>query len=71
MYNLGRSDENMCKWCNKEEGAEKHRLYDCPTCKEVMEDITGSEGQHIKETMEVAKRAVSYPQKKEDGREVT
>ena len=35
LYDIGCSDEKMCRGCNKREGTEKHRLYHCPSWKEV------------------------------------
>ena len=35
MCDIGWSDEKECRGCNKEEGAEKHRLYQCPSWREV------------------------------------
>ena len=33
------SDEQKCRGCNKEEGTPKHRLYHCPSWREVRNQI--------------------------------
>ena len=38
-YDVGLSDAKVCKGCEEEEGTEKHRLYHCPTWKEVRDQI--------------------------------
>ena len=35
LFDIGWSNEDKCQRCNKEEGTEKHRLYQCPCWKEV------------------------------------
>ena len=35
LCDIGWSDEKKCRCCNKEEGTEKHRLYHCPSQREV------------------------------------
>ena len=35
MYDIGWSDGEKCRGCDKEEGTEKHRLYHCPCLKQV------------------------------------
>ena len=59
LYDIGWSDEKMCRGCNKEEGTEKHRLFHCPCWKEVGKPILGhmgTKGQDLKERLEVAER---------------
>ena len=41
LYDIGWSDEKMCKGSDKEEGTEKHRLYHCPSWREVRNQIPG------------------------------
>ena len=38
-HDIGRSDESKCQACHKEEGTEKHRLYQCPEWYEVRREI--------------------------------
>ena len=35
LYDIGWSDEKKDRGCKKEKGTEKHRLYHCPSCREV------------------------------------
>ena len=35
LYDSGWSDAKKCRGCNKEEGMEKHRLYHCPSWREI------------------------------------
>ena len=37
LFDIGWSDNSRCHACQMEEGTEKHRLYHCPECHEVME----------------------------------
>ena len=39
LCDIGWSDEKECKGCDKEEGTERHRLYHCPSCREVRNHI--------------------------------
>ena len=39
MCDIGWSDEEKCRGCDKEEGREKHRLYLCPAWREVRNQI--------------------------------
>ena len=39
MYDIGWSDDKKCRGCNKEEGTEKRRLYQCPSWREVRNQI--------------------------------
>ena len=39
MYDIGWSDVTKCHGYNKAEGTEKHRLYHCPSWKEVRNQI--------------------------------
>ena len=61
LYDSGSSAEMKCRGCNKEEGMEKHRLYHCPSWREVrnqnaerLEKI-GAKGHNLEERLEVAK----------------
>ena len=39
LFDFGWSDESECQACYKEDGTEKHRLYDCPEWFEVRREI--------------------------------
>ena len=39
LYDIYWSDEKKCRGCNKEEGTEKHRLYHCPSWRELRNQI--------------------------------
>ena len=39
LHGVGWSDEKKCRGRNEEEGTEKHRLYHCPSWKDVRNQI--------------------------------
>ena len=61
------SDEKKCRGCNHEEGTGKHRLYHCPSWREVRRNLIpeglekGIEGHSPEERLEVAKRNHDAP----------
>ena len=60
LYDTGWWDEKKCRGCNRREGTEKHKLFHCPSWREIRNQIPKglatwrATDQHVEGGLEVA-----------------